>query len=296
MQKIKMSRGTLLTFEEGCNKYLENCRQRNLREGTINHYRQSYLYFYKFFDPKMPIEDIDEQTYKDYVLHLKKTLNNDISINSYLRDLITTIHFFMNEGWLPHFKMQAIKVDKSHIETYTDIELQTLLKKPNVKKCNFTEYQSWVMTNFLFATGVRQRSLINIKIKDLDFDNNVVYVNVTKNRKPLIVPLNQTTVSENISNSSLELAVKTTDFLLVKFVIGFAVLIKVIVLFSSALEVPNKTYPFILPETFSSAAFPKPVTKLVHCVDISSLSSAILSQETLVFSPSYSCTVSRGDI
>ena len=90
MQKIKMSRGVTLTFEEGCKKYLENCRQRNLREGTINHYRQSYLYFYKFFDRKMPIEDIDEQTYKDYVLHLKSTLDNDVSINSYLRDLITT--------------------------------------------------------------------------------------------------------------------------------------------------------------------------------------------------------------
>ena len=45
MKKIKMARGVTLTFEEGCNKYLENCRQRNLREGTINHYRQSYLYF-----------------------------------------------------------------------------------------------------------------------------------------------------------------------------------------------------------------------------------------------------------
>ena len=202
MQKIKMSRGTLLTFEEGCNKYLENCRQRNLREGTINHDRQSYLYFYKYFDPKMPIEDIDEQIYKDYVLHLKKTLNNDISINSYLRDLITTIHFFMNEGWLPHFKMQAIKVDKSHIETYNENELQLLLKKPNVKKCNFTEYQSWVMTNFLFATGVRQRSLMHIQIKNLDFDNNVVYVNVTKNRKPLIVPLNQTMVSIDLRHST----------------------------------------------------------------------------------------------
>ncbi len=74
-----MARSVALTFEEGCNKYLENCRQRNLREGTINHYRQSYLYFYKFFDPKMPIEDIDEQTYKDYVLHLKSTLDNDTS-------------------------------------------------------------------------------------------------------------------------------------------------------------------------------------------------------------------------
>jgi len=34
-----------------------------------------------------------------------------------------------------------------------------------------------------------------IKVKDIDFDNNVVYVNVTKNRKPLIVPLNQTMVN-----------------------------------------------------------------------------------------------------
>ena len=41
MKKLKMSRGVTLTFEDGCDKYLENCRQRKLREGTINHYRQS---------------------------------------------------------------------------------------------------------------------------------------------------------------------------------------------------------------------------------------------------------------
>ena len=87
MKKLKMARGVTLTFEEGCNKYLENCRQRNLREGTIEHYRrQSYVQFYKFFAPKMPIENIDEQTYKDYVLHLKSTLDNDISINKYRRE------------------------------------------------------------------------------------------------------------------------------------------------------------------------------------------------------------------
>ena len=40
MKKLKMARGVTLTFEEGCNKYLENCRQRNLRDGTIDHYRQ----------------------------------------------------------------------------------------------------------------------------------------------------------------------------------------------------------------------------------------------------------------
>ena len=50
MKKLKMTASKGLTFEEGCNKYLEYCRQRNLREGTIRHYRQSYGYFYKYFD------------------------------------------------------------------------------------------------------------------------------------------------------------------------------------------------------------------------------------------------------
>ena len=44
MKKLKMARGVTLTFEKGCNKYLENCRQRNLRQGTINHYKQCFGY------------------------------------------------------------------------------------------------------------------------------------------------------------------------------------------------------------------------------------------------------------
>lgn len=108
-----------ITFEEGCNKYLEYCRQRNLRQGTINHYKQSYTQFYKFFEPDTPIEDIDESAYKRYVLYLRSTLNNDVSINSYLRDFITTMHFLMDVGFITRFKMQSIKVDKNHIETYT---------------------------------------------------------------------------------------------------------------------------------------------------------------------------------
>ena len=98
----------------------------------------------------------------------------------------------MREGYLETFRMQAIKVDKSGVETYSDEELFALLKKPNIKKCSFTEYQCWVMTNFLFSTAVRQRSLMHIRVKDIDFDNCMVHVTVTKNRKNSLVPFNQT--------------------------------------------------------------------------------------------------------
>ena len=50
MKKLKMTTQKL-TFSEGCNKYLEYCRQRNLRQGTINHYKQSYT---ERFDNNLP--------------------------------------------------------------------------------------------------------------------------------------------------------------------------------------------------------------------------------------------------
>ena len=50
MKKMKMKRENSISFEQGCNLYLNNCRERNLREGTIKHYKQSYDQFYKYFD------------------------------------------------------------------------------------------------------------------------------------------------------------------------------------------------------------------------------------------------------
>ena len=95
----------------------------------------------------------------------------------------------------------AIKVDKSGVETYSDEELFALLKKPNIKKCSFTEYQCWVMTNFLFSTGVRQRSLMNIKIKDIDFDNKkIISNNTTIDFRSLIIASGTSVNKLNLNN------------------------------------------------------------------------------------------------
>ncbi len=36
MQKLKMKTTKTLTFEEGCNRYLEYCQRRNLRQGSVD--------------------------------------------------------------------------------------------------------------------------------------------------------------------------------------------------------------------------------------------------------------------
>ena len=84
MKRIQMVQKTGIAFKEGCEKYLDDCRQRNLREGTMRHYKQSYTQFYKVISPDLPLEEFTEKTYTDYVKYLVETLHNDVSINSYL--------------------------------------------------------------------------------------------------------------------------------------------------------------------------------------------------------------------
>ena len=74
----------------------------------------------------------------------------------------------MEEGYLQRFKIKLPKADKRIKETYTDTELKKLLKKPNVKTCEFNEYKTWVFSNYLLATGNRISTVLSLQIKDLD--------------------------------------------------------------------------------------------------------------------------------
>lgn len=194
MQRLKMQKQSL-TFGECCELYIQDCKARNLRAATIKHYKSSYKQMFNYFSADMPIDEFTVDNYNQYVIYLKSNLINDMSINAYLRDLITTLHFLMNNGYMQEFQMRIIKTDKPAKETYTDEELAILLKKPNINKCSYIEYECWVISCLLMSTGIRQHSLMELKIKDIDFVNSFLNVRVTKTRKPLIIPLNQTMIN-----------------------------------------------------------------------------------------------------
>jgi integrase/recombinase XerD len=98
----------------------------------------------------------------------------------------------MEGGYLNRFNITMPKVDKKIKETYTDYELKLLLRKPDTKKCKFVEYRMWVFSSYLLATGNRISSAINIKINDIDYDNNMIRINKTKNRRAQVIPLSNT--------------------------------------------------------------------------------------------------------
>jgi len=117
MKKVKMQPFSGMTFEEGCEKHLLYCKQRNFSETTIMRYSASYSQFYKFFDRDMPLNKLDVEMYDAYILYLRERLDNAITIKSYLRTLIAVLHYLMREGDMPSFELHTIKAGESHKET-----------------------------------------------------------------------------------------------------------------------------------------------------------------------------------
>lgn len=171
MERISMNRNrSEISVQEGFNKYIRLKKLKNLSPETIRHYEDDYLYFSRFFDVTRPCSDITAETMYAYIEHLQKnTKANTITINTYIRALRTLFYYFMREGYTKEFKIEMLREEKSIKETYSEEELERLLKKPNIKKCNFSEYRTWVFANYLFATGNRLRTALNIKIEHVRF-------------------------------------------------------------------------------------------------------------------------------
>jgi integrase/recombinase XerD len=190
MKKISLQADTNITLVDCFEEYITRCTVRNLSKKTLQLYRLHFSILQRFIgDDNFKIADFTPQVVDRFILHLRGRGCNDITVVSYMRDIRAFLYYCMSSGNLASYKIPLPKADKKIKETYTDEELRLLLKKPNLKNSDFTEYKIWVFSNYLLATGNRISSVLNLKIGDLDFDNSLISVNKSKNRKAQIIPI-----------------------------------------------------------------------------------------------------------
>lgn len=181
------------TIEQGFKDFYRYCMVKNLSDRTLDYYQMCIDSFAEYMPLDNRICDIKQSTVEDYILFIKQnTTNNDTSVNTKLRGLRVILYYFMKLELMDKFDIKLIKAEKKIKETYTDGELKILLKKPNLKKVGFAEYRSWVIINYLLATGNRANTVCNVKVKDIDFDSGFIVLEKTKNRRQQIIPLSKT--------------------------------------------------------------------------------------------------------
>lgn len=193
-EKLSLKNVNELTVRESFEEYIDKCSIRNLSVETIKLYRNQFKVFQRTLDdPEKMIKDITIKDIENFILEERRCGTcNEITVGTYLRGIRAFLYYAMEENQLTPFKITIPKTTKKVKETYQDKELEVLLKKPNLKTATFTEYKIWVFSNYLLATGNRISSALNVQIKDLDFSNQLIQVNKTKNRKAQIIPMSDT--------------------------------------------------------------------------------------------------------
>lgn len=193
MQKIQMAKKDNFTMSDLMRFFIRKCKIKNLSEHSITSYEQKCNVFLTYVGGDTLTADITPEHINNFILYLKNTGSvNDISINSYLRSIRALLYYGMECGYIVQFKIPLIKAEKKVKETYTDAELERLLKRPDVNSCDFEEYKIWAFENYLLGTGNRISTALNVRIKDIDFADGTILLRKTKNRKQQIIPLSPT--------------------------------------------------------------------------------------------------------
>ena len=192
-KRITMGKATVLSIREAYEQFERKAKVRNMSENTLKTYGYHMDSFCSFTDGEQPVSNISEKMLDEYTLFLKNERKiKDITMDSYLRTMRNFLHFCMDNGWVERFKITMPKYEKRIKQTYSDDELRRLLKKPDMKKCTFTEFRVWTFENFLIGTGCRISSALNVKLEDVDFEGGVITIKRAKNRKQQIIPLSRT--------------------------------------------------------------------------------------------------------
>lgn len=179
-----------LSVQEAFELFLRKCRVKNLSAQTIKAYEDKVKRFIEYVDPNTSIAEIDADVIDSYILDLREDEDiNDVTIATLLRHVRAFIYYCQECGYMQMFKIHIPKAEKKIKETYTLEELERLLEKPDVHKCSFSEFKTWTFENYLIATGNRLSTALSIKIGDVDFENGIIKMSRTKNRKQQIIPL-----------------------------------------------------------------------------------------------------------
>jgi integrase/recombinase XerD len=183
-----------ITIADATIQFLHDCRARGLSLRTEIYYQESINKFTRTMKTVDEVKKIDKVMYDNYLVALRGSNAKPQTILSNVKGLRVFLNWCFKLDYLKPFFMIKPKATKEVKETYTDEELKKLLTKPSKKEIetSFTDYRTWVMINYLMATGNRASTMVNLKVKDVDLFGGFATLRTTKNNKDQIIPLAST--------------------------------------------------------------------------------------------------------
>jgi len=175
--------------------------EKRFSEHTIKSYTTDLKQFTSFLSSEFQIIDeineISFQIIRTWIASLLEKGINPRSVNRKISTLKTYFKFLIREGELienPMMKVVAPKSKKRLPVFIEEDQIASLLNEVQFEK-GFVGQRNKLIIELFYVTGIRLSELINIKISDVDFNNQSIKV-LGKRNKERIIPLSSQVVND----------------------------------------------------------------------------------------------------
>ena len=175
------------TLNEVFENFIISQTARGIADITIRNYRLHLHSISKHLDINLPLSDLSKRHLDEMIMSMRASGLAHNSIATYVR-MLHTFFNWCNREELTDINIANIKEKETVKETYSDEELELLLKRPD-KKANFSEYRNWVIVNFFMNCGCRASTVRNIQNRDVDLKARQIIFRHNKNGRIQVVPL-----------------------------------------------------------------------------------------------------------
>ena len=167
--------------------YLDHLKyERKLSENTINSYRDNLKQFETYFEGKN-ILHLTDTDLKEFIFNLDKTEKTKAH---YLTVLNSFYNFLIDESKLNTNPCETIKQPKLPKKLPNYLTIEEVDKLLDLRLNNPLAYRNKAMLELLYSTGIRITELVELKLNNIDFTDELIRV-MGKGSKERIIPLGE---------------------------------------------------------------------------------------------------------
>lgn len=184
-------------FDQATEDFCDDRRRSGTRESTIEYYRRELTLFRRYIvrekDTIIPVSEINVELLDGFIDYLRNERGNSVGgINAKIRAVRTFMFYCEEVGYIKHNPARdwkQIKRKEPEINAFTMQQITALLKQPDLRK--FTGLRDYTLMLTLLDTGARISEALGIKVDDVLFNENRIFLRNTKTNLNRYVPISE---------------------------------------------------------------------------------------------------------
>lgn len=175
----------MYTIDNAAHDFMLDNERKSLSPETMRYYRENLSRFCTWLAENNVTKTgkISQGIIDDYLLYLLRTVPNKTSVNTYMRAVRRFINYLAAKKVIKPITVSLLKDSYKIKPTFDNAEVAIILSSvtPSDKIS--------MMMLLLLSTGMRSRSLCNLRVSDVNIVDMYIDLHTTKNGSPLCPPI-----------------------------------------------------------------------------------------------------------